>query len=303
MARAADPFAFEVIEADLRRPPDADTAAALAAKLRAGAVIDARVTDAPRTVVDEILALQGARFDPARRHFTEILAAEHAASLGWGTDDAHGIDPIDLGDSPQLAAICAAADALDRALRPADSLLLSITPSMRKARSFPRFYHQDSPCRPHCYDMVWDIGLERPSEILDVHFVPRAAFDRPDGTRDPRWDPLFQQAEFADHYALSDAEIDARQTQVRGETLPSPDTTRLRPGRALIWIDALFYHTTWLRHGRALTALETDPRSIVILRSILGHRGPDLPTRDALGRLLGFSEAGSTVGAPAEGSG
>ncbi len=295
---AADPFGFPVVEADLRQPPDSATAAALAAHLRAGAVVDARVTDHPRAVVDEILALQGARFDPARRHFTEILAAERGASLGWGTDDAHGLDPIDLSASPHLAGLCAAADRLDRALRPAEHLLLSITPSMRKARSFPRFYHQDSPCRPHCYDMVWDIGLERPGEILDVHFVPRAAFERADGTRDPRWDPLFQQAEFADHYALTDAQIDARQRQIRGETLPAPSTTRLRAGRALIWIDALFYHTTWLRHGRALTALEADPRSIVILRAIRGHHSPDLPTAAALGRLVGFAGEGSTVGAP-----
>lgn len=284
-----DRFGFEVVEADLRRPPDPAEAQALAAALRAGAVVDARVLDAPTAVVDEIRGAQRRRFDPARRHFTEIMVAEAAASLGWGTDDAHGLDPIALGAAcPTLAGLCASADALDRALRPAgDRLLLSITPSMRKARSFPRFYHQDSPCRPHCYEMVWDIGLERPGEVLDVHFVPRAAFEGPDGVRDARWDALFQQADFADHYALTDAEIDARQRQVRGETLPAPSTTRLRPGRALIWIDALFYHTTWLRHGRALAELEADPRSIVILRAIRGHRGPGLPDEAALSRLLG----------------
>lgn len=293
MRAARDPFAFDVVEADLRAVPDARTLASLAADLRAGKVIDARVTDAPVAVVDEIRALQAARFDPSQRHFTEILVAERAASLGWGTDAAHGLDRVDLAARcPHLARMCAVADALDRALRPADRLLLSITPSMRKARSFPRFYHQDSPCRPHCYDMVWDIGLERPGEILDVHFVPRAAFEDADGVRDARWDHLFQQAEFADHYALSDAQIDARQPQIRGETLPSPSTTRLRAGRALIWIDALFYHTTWLRHGRSLAALEADPRSIVILRGIEGHRDPDLPTQAALGRLLGFSDGG-----------
>jgi len=291
--RPADPFAFEVIEADLRHPPGPDAAAAIAAKLRAGAVVDARVVDDPGAVVDEIRALQRARFDPTRRHFTELLVAEREASIGWGTDDAHGLDPIDLPTRcPTLARMCAAADALDRALRPADGLLLSITPSMRKARSFPRFYHQDSPCRPHCYEMVWDIGLERPGEILDVHFVPHRAFEGPDGDRDPRWDHLFQRAGFTDHYALSDGEIDARQRQVRGEMLPSPSTTRLRPGRALIWIDVLFHHTTWLRHGQSLAALEADPRSIVILRAIRGHRSPDLPTQAALGRLLGFSEGG-----------
>lgn len=290
-----DPFAFEVVEADLRTPPSPAAAAALAAKLRAGAVIDARVTDRPGAVVDEILAVQGSRFDPARRHFTELLVAERAASLGWGTDDAHGLDRIPLAEvCPELARMCAAAEALDRALRPAERLLLSITPSMRKARSFPRFYHQDSPCRPHCYDMVWDIGLERPGDVLDVHFVPRAAFERPDGARDARWDHLFQQAPFADHFALTDAEIDTRQRQVRGETLPSIERTRLRAGRALIWIDALFYHTTWLRTGASLAALEADPRSIVILRSIRGHREAVLPAADALGRLLGFSEGGSS---------
>lgn len=285
-------FGFPIIDADLRTPPPPAEAAALAAALRAGAVLDARVVDDPAAVVDEIISLQASRFDPSRRHFTEILVAERAASLGWGTDDAHGIDPIALAERcPRLAGVCAAADALDRALRPAgDRLLLSITPSMRKARSFPRFYHQDSPCRPHCYEMVWDIGLERPGEVLDVHFVPRAAFEDGDGVRAAKWGALFQQAEFVDHYALSDAQIDARQRQVRGETLPSPSTTRLRPGRALIWIDALFYHTTWLRHGRALTELEADPRSIVILRAVRGHRGPALPTDAELSALLGHTD-------------
>lgn len=285
-----DPFAVTVLPADLRAPPAPEAAAALAAALEAGAVLDAAVLEPGdcAALVDEILTLQRRRFDPARPHYTELLVAEAGASFGWGTDAAHAVEPLDLADCPTLARLVERAAALDRPLRaPGERLLLSITPSMRKARSFPRFYHQDSPCRPHCYEMVWDIGLERPGEVLDVHFVPRAAFDGPEG-RDARWDALFQQVDFADHHALDDAQIDARQRQVREQTLPSPSTTRLRPGRALCWIDDRFYHSTFLRAGRELAELADAPRSILILRAFRGHVDAGLPSPDRLAALLGF---------------
>lgn len=291
---------FEVVRADLTASPDSvqpDTAQpdALAAALRRGALIDAAVLDPAGCdrLVAEIGALQAARFDPRQQHFTEIMVAEREASLGWGTAAAHGLDPIDLALTPTLAAVTDRVARLSAALRaaadqPDERLLLSITPSIGKDRSFPRFYHQDSPARPHCYRMVWDLGLERPGEILDVHFVPVAAMQTPDGQLDPARRHLFQQVEFADHYALDDAQIDARQPQVREETLPTPhDRVELRRGHALIWIDAAFYHSTYLRAGRALTELREAGRSIVIIREIVGHRDATLPDDETLRRLLG----------------
>lgn len=291
---------FEVARADLTTRPDsaqadAEQTAALAAALRRGALIDATLLDPAgcARLVAEIGALQAARFDPRQQHFTEIMVAERQARLGWGTAAAHGLDPIALADSPTLAAVTDRVARLSAALRAAagqtdEHLLLSITPSIGKDRSFPRFYHQDSPAKPHCYRLVADLGLERPGEILDVHFVPRALMEDPPGQIAPRHRHLFQHAEFADHYALDDAQIDARQPQVREEILPTPhDRLELRPGHALIWIDAAFYHSTYLRAGRALTELSEAGRSIVIIREIVGHRRATLPDDATLRALLG----------------
>lgn len=283
---------FPLIAADLSAPPGAAEAESLAAALRAGALVDAAVLDAAgcAALVAEITALQAARFDPRARHFTEILWSETEASLGWGTDAAHGADRLDHAALPALAAVAARVDAMCRPLRaPGERLLLSITPSIDKDRSFPRFYHQDSPTRPHCYRLVWDLGLARPGEILDVHFVPRARVEAPDGRIHPAYAHLFQQVAFDDHYALDDAAIDARQPQVREETLPTPhDRAELRPGHALCWIDPLFYHSTYLRAGRHLAELRPEGRSIVIIREVVGHTAPGLPTPDALARMMGF---------------
>ncbi|MCB9529053.1 MAG: hypothetical protein H6701_11850 [Myxococcales bacterium] len=283
---------FPVIEADLTTPPTAAAAEALADALRAGALVDAAVLTPAgcAAVVAEITALQAARFDPRARHFTEILWTETEASLGWGTEQCHGTERLDRAALPALAAVADRVDAMCRPLRaPGERLLLSITPSIDKDRSFPRFYHQDSPTRPHCYRLVWDLGLARPGEILDVHFMPRARVEDAAGRIRPAYAHLFQQVAFDDHYALDDAAIDARQPQVREETLPTPaDRAELRRGHALCWIDPLFYHSTYLRAGRALAELRPDGRSIVIIREVVGHTALDLPTPDALARMMGF---------------
>ncbi|MEZ4435892.1 MAG: hypothetical protein R3F65_26135 [bacterium] len=216
---------FPVVEVDLTPPLDAAAAASLAEALRAGALVDAAVCDPAgcAAVIAEITALQAARFDPRARHFTEILWTETEASLGRGTEQAHGTERLDRAALPVLAAVAARVDAMCRPLRaPGERLLLSITPSIDKDRSFPRFYHQDSPTRPHCYRLVWDLGLARPGEILDVHFMPRARVEDAAGRIRPAYAHLFQQVAFDDHYALDDAAIDARQPQVREETLPTP---------------------------------------------------------------------------------
>ena len=136
-------------------------------------MLDLHLLTADQSVqlVDEILDLQRRRFDPARQSYTENLVAEDEATRGWGTTDADGKDRIEL--PPVLAQVVAAFDAYSRPLRaPGERRLFSITPSMRRARSFPRFYHQDSPHRPHAYRLVWDLGLERSCDVLNVHFVP-----------------------------------------------------------------------------------------------------------------------------------
>jgi hypothetical protein len=260
-----------------------------ARQLTAGAVLDLQLLDgsACPALVAEILALQAARFDPTDQSYTEFLVAEEEVSLGWGTAKAHGKDLVDL--PPLLTRVIDRLDALCAPLRAlGERRLFSITPSIRRARSFPRFYHQDSPHRPHAYRQVWDLGLERSSEVLDVHFVPCERIEDETGAIRSEHTELFQRAEFVDHYGMSDADIDARQRQVREETLPTVgDTHPLRDGHALAWIDRLFYHSTYLRAGRALEDLRPQGRSIILLREIIGHRRRGLPDDAALARLLG----------------
>ncbi len=261
-----------------------------AGHLLAGAVLDLPVlTPAQCTgLVEEVLHLQRCRFDPAEQSYTEFLVAEEEASLGWGTADAHGKDLIEL--PPLLGRVVAALDALCEPLRaPGERRLFSITPSIRRARSFPRFYHQDSPHRPHAYRLVWDLGLERSSDVLNVHFIPSEQLEDDEGQILPDHAHLFQRAEFTDHYELTDAEIEARQPQVREDSLPTPDDQyALQNGRVLAWLDPLFYHSTYLRAGRHLDDLRSQGRSIMLLREIIGHRSPGLPDDAELGRLLGF---------------
>ncbi len=258
--------------------------------LKSGAVLDVRrLTQVEcAALVEEILSLQRRRFDPAQQSYTELLVAEDECSLGWGTADAHGKELIEL--PPVLAHVAAVMDAMCAPLRaPGERRLFSITPSMRRARSFPRFYHQDSPHRPHAYRLVWDLGLERSSDVLNVHFIPHKHLEDDAGQIQPAHQHLFQRADFVDHYGLTDAEIDARQRQVREETLPTPeDQHPLQDGHVLAWLDPLFYHSTYLRNGRSLEDLRPDGRSIILLREIIGHRSRGLPTDAELGRLLGF---------------
>lgn len=258
--------------------------------LLGGAVLDLRLLSSLECtgLVEEILSLQSARFDPSQQSYTEILVAEDEASLGWGTAEAHGKELIAL--PPILERVTGYLDAMCAPLRAAgERRLFSITPSMRRARSFPRFYHQDSPHRPHAYRLVWDLGLERSSEVLNVHFIPHGELEDPDGQIRPQYTHLFQRADFVDHYGLSDAEIDARQIQVREENLPTPDDQYpLKNGHALAWIDPLFYHSTYLRAGRSLDELWPHGRSIILFREIIGHRSSGLPDDRELGQLLGF---------------
>jgi hypothetical protein len=263
---------------DVRHPPPPSMPTEAARQLMAGGVLDLHLLDVEEcpALVAEILALQTARFDPADQSYTELLAAQDEVSLGWGTAEAHGKDII------RLDAFCAPLRA------PGERRLFSITPSIRRARSFPRFYHQDSPHRPRAYRQIWDLGLERSGEVLDVHLIPCQRLEDETGAIRAQHAALFQRAEFGDHYGMSDADIDARQRQVREETLPTiGDQHPLRDGHALAWIDRLFYHSTYLRAGRALEDLRPHGRSIVLIREFIGHRRRGLPSDAELARLLG----------------
>ena len=86
---------------------------------------------------------------------------------------------------------------------------------------------------------------------------------------------------------MSDAEIDAVQPQMREEALPLPGPRpELVPGRALIWLDDLFFHTTYLRRGRSVAELAAAPRSILIVREFAAGAWRDVPWSASVRRLL-----------------
>ena len=252
---------------DVLKPLSQSASRDAAGHLRAGALLDLRVLTPAQCVglVEEVLHLQRRRFDPTEQSYTELLVAEEETSLGWGTAEAHGKDLIEL--PPLLERVVDSLDALCAPLRgPGERRLFSITPSIRRARSFPRFYHQDSPHRPHAYRLVWDLGLERSSDVLNVHFIHSEHLEDDAGQVSPEHAHLFQRAEFTDHYGMTDAEIDARQPQVREASLPTPDDQyALQDGHAIAWLDPLFYHSTYLRTGRCLDDLRPRGRSIMLL--------------------------------------
>jgi hypothetical protein len=305
--------------------PPAGTALAgeLAAALAAGALVEAEVfaAEGAAELLGEIVAVQAAHFDPAADAYSQLLVAPGRTIFNWGTGGEEGAAVVDLAAHPRLARLTADALALAGALaRPEDggeAPLLSVVPSIRKTRSFPRFYHRDSHASvaevadeggaraaPSCYRMVWDLGLAGSCEVLDVDFVPRAALLDAEGRVRPEHLPLFQRRNL-DFRAMTDAEIDAVQPQMREELLPFPErregrerrerrkrrkrrktASGLRPGRAFIWLDDLFFHTTYLRRGRSVAELGAAPRSILIVRGFAGGAWRAIPWSPAVRRLL-----------------
>lgn len=286
--------------ADLRRgAPAAAEAAALAAELAAGKLLEAELLRPEQggELAEEILALQRPRFDPQADSYCQLLVAPGRVVLNWGTAAGEGAEAVDLGGSPLLARVIAAAEALAEPLRqPGEEPLLSVVPSLRKRRSFPRFFHRDSHAsvdelgregeRPSCYRAVWDLGLENSCEVLNVHFVPRRALLGDDGGVAAELRHLFQQQNLG-FRAMTDAEIDAVQPQMREAMLPLPEARlELRPGRAFVWLDDLFFHSTYLRHGRRIEELAERPRSILIVRQFARNAQRDIPWSDAVRRAL-----------------
>ena len=74
----------------------------------------------------------------------------------------------------------------------------------------------------------------------------------------------------------------------RGQLAHPDDQYDLRDGHALAWIDPLFYHSTYLRAGRALDDLKPLGRSIILLREIVGTVLDAYPMMPNWGVYSGF---------------
>ena len=130
------------------RALSAPEAEALAAALRRPAPCSTRGWWPPERageLLAEVVALQRAHFDPAVDSYSQLLVGPGRAIFNWGTGGEEGAEPVDLGDFPRLQRLVADALALSRGLaRRGEETLLSVVPSLRKTRTFPRFYHRDS---------------------------------------------------------------------------------------------------------------------------------------------------------------
>lgn len=271
------------------RPLDPGDARSVAAALEGGSLVEVAFSSPGETagLLEELVSIhtsRGIEVGPGRHYFSQILVTSEGAGFNWGLEGSEQrAEPLEVDAYPLLSRLVSSALALHRALRqPGEETLLSIVPSLGRTRSFPRFYHRDSHFsldelaregqQESAYRMVWDLGLERSSEILDVDFVPRRALLAEEGGIRPGLEPLFQQQPL-DFRHLTEAEIDAVQQQMTEDLLPFPGGhQRLDPGRAFIWLDDLFFHTVYLRHGRSLEELWSRPRSIVLVREFCHNR-------------------------------
>jgi hypothetical protein len=271
---------LEVVRADLRAGvPDGGESGRLATALEAGALLEARLTDAAgaAALAAELDALQRSAFDPERKHYVEILVAEDGAVYGWGVEDDGGTTRpgarrLDLAATPRLAGVVARVRAISDARRaPDERFCLAAYPSLRRVRTFPRYFHRDS-YAPVVYRTVWDVGLENSSDVFGVVCLPAAALEVRPGEFAKDYEHLKQRHEIPDFHLLSEDEIEAIQPQMREEMLPwPPPHAELEPGLALAWRDDLFYHSVYLRRGRRREEVEERPRSILILREIAGN--------------------------------
>lgn len=240
--------------------------------------------------------------------YSQILVGRGGAIFNWGTSAGEGAVWLELGRLPSLERVASSAVALAEALgaEGEGEPLISMVPSLRRTRTFPRFFHRDSHtsvseidregtalAASSCYRSVWDLGLENSSDVLDVAFVRREELLADDGSVAACWRPLFQQQDL-DFRAMSDEEIDAVQPQMREELLPPArsgvdadgERPRLLPGRAFVWHDDRWFHSTYLRAGRALSELAERPRSILVVREFAPGAHRDIPWSAVVRRLL-----------------
>lgn len=273
----------------------------MAAAVAAGELVEIELSTAAEAgeLAEDLLALQRARVPAGEDCYSQVLAGEGGALYNWGTAAGEGADRLDLARHPLLARVAAGAGAVARALAvDGGPPLLSMVPALRKTQTFPRFYHRDShrsvdeldaegaAARPSDYAAVWDLGLENSSDVLDVAFAPRAALLGPGGGVAPEHRRLFQLQDL-DFRRMTDAEIDAVQPQMREETLPFPGRQRrLLPGRAFLWHDDHWFHSTYLRRGRSVDELASRPRSILVMRAFAGDAHRSIPWSEPVRRLL-----------------
>ena len=285
-----------------RRVPTAAEAGRLAAAIDAGELVEAELLTAGEAaeLAEDVAALHRAHLPPGEEAYSQVLAGAGGAAFNWGTAAGEGAVWLELVAHLLLGRVAASALALATAQSaPGEQVLLSLVPSLRRTRTFPRFFHRDSHRsvdevgaegteggRPSDYRAVWDLGLEHSSDVLDVAFAPRAALLAPGGGVAERWRHLFQRQDL-DFRRLGDAEIDAVQPQVREETLPFPASQRrLRPGRAFVWHDDHWFHSTYLRRSRRIEELRERPRSILVVRSFAANAHRGIPWSEAVRRVL-----------------
>ncbi|MEM7483243.1 MAG: hypothetical protein AAF481_18915 [Acidobacteriota bacterium] len=283
----------------IHQPLQPSTAARAATRLRSGELLQVELFDAAGAgaLLDEITELQAAHLDRHVDSYSQLLVGSGGALFNWGTAEGEGAVPVVVENRPLLGTFLAAATTLAEATRQGnEEILLSVVPSVRKDRTFPRFFHRDSHSSvdeidrdrdvPSSYRTVWDLGLERSAEVLNVHFVRRAALLDEAGRVAGEYRHLFQQQNL-DFRQMSDSEIDAVQPQMREGLLPfADDIPLLRPGRAFVWTDDAYFHTTYLRADRRIEELIEQPRSILIVRQFAANAHHDIPWSEPVARLL-----------------
>ena len=285
-----------VLTKDLTRGRfNAADARRVAEHLEAGGLMQLELLD-PLTaarLAGDLSALLAAHFDPALPSFCQLLVSAEEVVLQWGYEANgrrhSGLERgFSLAPVPRLQSILEIAGAIAAALRlPHEVALFSIIPSLRKNRSFPRFFHRDSHSSVEdaagesssrsAYRMIWDLGLENSCQVLNAHFVPRAALLDSAGNVAESFQHLFQRQNIEGYRHMSEAQINLIQPQLREAMLPFlADQIDLKPGRAMVWIDDFYFHTTYLRHGRQVEELERDPRSILIVREFCHNSFRDI---------------------------
>jgi len=253
--------------------------------LRSGGLLQLELLDPDAAVklAGDLYALLTRHFNPAHPSFCQLLVSPGEILLQWGVEEhgrrQSGVERnFSLAQVPRLEAILAIATDIAAALRqPGEQALFSVIPSLRKCRSFPRFYHRDShfsvddvrgeSTTRSAYRMIWDLGLENSHRVLNADFVPRAALLDRTGAVAEHYRHLFQRQNIEGYRDMSEGQINQIQQQLTEAHLPFPENrVDLLPGRALVCLDDCYFHTTYLRHGRRVEELDRDPRSILIIR-------------------------------------
>jgi len=270
----------------------------IAGGLGAGEVVDLALVS-PEDAKQMILELE--QIFPAPGPvltYQQILVGQEYSILNWGTATEDHAVLLNLDPYPIFSRVLRTVIAISDQLRPpGENLLLSVIPALRKKATYPRHFHRESHLSleqlkiegksPSIYRMIIDLGLENTSEVLNVNLVPRQWLLHRDGRIKRKYSNLFQQQ----HIEISKvgAEgLNSVQGQITEDMLPFPETCRdLMVGRALIWLDSLFFHAPYLRKGRSVSELQEHPRSLLIINEFCSNSYRDIPWTPSVRRLLG----------------